>query len=420
MVRDAKTTKRLRIISTVLLFVIVVLTPVALYTNWSTTTVADKERFVEAFAPLASNSEVQKSLSLSAENLIQSADIEGVIEEYLPPALAPVSGLLASGVESSMKNLVDRFIYSDQFSVVWTRLTETLHAELIGVLEGDTDRFVRAGDDGLYVTVEPLREAVLERISDIPVVKLASSRIEAAELPRLQLLNEEQLSFITFVWNTNKFIGFFIWPAIFFAGIASVLLRGSLWRGGIYVGASVVAGGIVTLTSVAVTKSRIETELAAGIFGRAISEIFAQLTLTLQYSSYWTIAVGAVIVAAFAAGGYLTQFRPDLVEGMFDSAKKVLPAASEKVKSFAGGEPAEAPAAPQPAAKKTGASKKPPAKKPATKKPAPKKTSSSPAAKTAASPAVKKPTAKKPAAKKPAAKKPAAKKPAPKKPGAGS
>jgi hypothetical protein len=405
--------KNLRVISTILLFLIAFLTPVALYTNWASSTMGDRDKFVETFGELAANNEVQRALSSAVENLIDSVDVESAVEELLPPAFAPASGLIASGVKSGLANLGDRFIYSDQFSAAWTRVTEAFYTELIGALEGDGSGFVRDGDDGLFITVEPLREAVLERVADIPALSFVAPRIEDADLPKVQLMNEEQLRFVKFVWGTNKFVGVIIWPIIFLAAVGAALLRGSIWRGGMYVGISVIAGSLLTLMSVSLTQWRIQAQLAEGVFGRAISEIFDQLTVALQQSSYSALAVGITLLVIFGTGAYLTRFRPDFVEAMTGNVQGLWSETKTKAQNVGASDgsanPSAAKASPTATtAKKPAASKsKAQATTAPTKKPAAKK----PAAKEPAQASAKKPAPKKPAAKKPAAKKPAAKKP---------
>lgn len=394
--------KHLRIISTVLLALVTFLTPVALYTNWAAATVGDKEQFVETLGPLASNFEVQKSLSVALDDLIDSIDVERALEEFLPPALAPASGLLASGVKSGLNTLADRFIYSEQFGVVWTRIAEAFHTELIGVLEGEETGFVRDGDGGLFITIEPLREALLERLSDSPAFGLVAPRIENADLPTVQLMNDQQLRFMTFVWDTSTLVGVIIWPVIFLAGIGGVLLRGSLWRGGVYLGAAVVSGSAITLLSVVITRARLEDELAEGIFGRAIGEIFAHITGALQQSSYTAFWVGVTIMVAFGGAALLAKFRPDVVETMVGGARTLM---AQSVSSINRDQAPPTPQATTPVEKQPVSftppvAQKPAAKKPTAKKPAAKKT-------TTAQPATKKTVAKKPAAKKPTAKKPA-------------
>ena len=309
-------TKHKKIISIVLLVIITLLIPIGLYTNWVKTTISDQDRFVATFAPLSANPEIQNSLNASANTFIEALDIESALSENLPPALAPISGLLAVSTKVALKNLSEQLIYSEQFSEIWNRMAIGMQSELIKVLEGETDTFLRASDEGLFVTLEPLRERLIERVSEREALNFLVERIAAVELPKFEILNAQQLSFIVFVWDTNKILSVYIWPVIGILAVLAIYLQGSIWRGGIYAGSSVATGAIITLISIYLVNSRLQNQLAEGIYGQTLSEIFNQMTLYLKHSAYWALLVGFLIAILFLIGGYYKNRRATINEGI--------------------------------------------------------------------------------------------------------
>jgi hypothetical protein len=294
-----------KVTSVFLLIVISLLIPLGLYSNWVRATIGDQERFVETFAPLSVNPEIQNALNDSINVFIDTLDIDAALEENLPPALAPISGLLAASAKITLRNLSERIIYSEQFVTVWTQLATTIQSELIKVLEGETDTYLRASDEGLFVTIEPLRERLVLRVSETRALSFLVERIEAVELPKIEVLNADQLNFIVFVWNTNNILSVYIWPAIVLIAIAAVYLSGSAWKGSFYAGLSIAAGSLITLLSIYFVNYRLQNQLAEGIYGKTLSEIFSQMTIYLKNSAYWTLAVGFTVSIISAAGGYL-------------------------------------------------------------------------------------------------------------------
>lgn len=309
-------TKYKRVISAVLLVVIALLIPVGLYTNWVKATISDQERFVATFAPLSTKPEIQNSLNASANAFIESLEIDSALEENLPPALAPISGLLAVSAKVALKNLSEQLIYSDQFEAIWNRLAVGIQSELIKVLEGETDTYLRASGEGLFITLEPLRERLIDRVSERKALSFLADRIAAVDLPKFEILNAQQLSFIVFVWDTNKILSVYIWPAIIFLALIAIYLNSSIWRGGIYTGVSVAFGAIITLLSIYLVNNRLQNQLAEGVYGQTLSEIFTQMTLYLKHSAYWSLFAGILISILFLIGGYLANRKGKAIESI--------------------------------------------------------------------------------------------------------
>jgi hypothetical protein len=288
--------KYAKVISVVLFVLVSLFIPLGLYANWFKVTIGDQERFVETFSPLAANPQIQDSVRDATYVFIDSVDIQGALEENLPEVLMPASKLLAAGAKITLINLADRLIYSDQFANAWQAMAAATQKQLLMVLTGDTTGFLKAEEEGLYITLDPIKNKLIERVSETPALGFVAFKLKDVELPKIEVLNSQQLKFVQLVWTINTHLSVYIWPIIIIMLIFAVYAYGNYFRAATIAGFSIVVGSLLSLLSIELIKLRLQAGLSDGFYGKVIGEIFTQMTLFLRNSSFVVLAIGIAVV----------------------------------------------------------------------------------------------------------------------------
>jgi hypothetical protein len=288
--------KYAKVISVVLFVLVSFFIPLGLYANWFKVTIGDQERFVETFSPLAANPQIQDSVRDATYVFIDSVDIQGALEENLPEVLMPASKLLAAGAKITLINLADRLIYSDQFANACQAMAAATQKQLLMVLTGDTTGFLKAEEEGLYITLDPIKNKLIERVSETPALGFVAFKLKDVELPKIEVLNSQQLKFVQLVWTINTHLSVYIWPIIIIMLIFAVYAYGNYFRAATIAGFSIVVGSLLSLLSIELIKLRLQAGLSDGFYGKVIGEIFTQMTLFLRNSSFVVLAIGIAVV----------------------------------------------------------------------------------------------------------------------------
>lgn len=156
------------------------LAPVALISGWARLELVDTDRFVDTFAPIAADPEVQTYLSDEISTAINAQlDIEGLTSDLfagieqleLPPkataALSLLEGPAVSGIESLIGQTVTRFVESDAFAETWETALRFTHTNLIASMQGDPEAAIEIGGDGtLSLQLGPVIDVVKQKLVD--------------------------------------------------------------------------------------------------------------------------------------------------------------------------------------------------------------------------------------------------------------
>lgn len=170
-----------RTVGAVVLVVIgLLLAPVAVVAGWARLELVDTDRFVETFAPLAEDPEVQEFVSDQVTAAIEeqvdipqlTADVfDGLRALDLPPRAETALGLLEApatqGLQTLVADVVHRLVSSEAFADIWRTALRTTHTQFVAAVQGDPDAMLEIGGDGtLSVQIGPIIEAVKERLSE--------------------------------------------------------------------------------------------------------------------------------------------------------------------------------------------------------------------------------------------------------------
>jgi hypothetical protein len=173
--------RRGRTIAAVALVIIgLLLAPVAVVSAWARLQLVDTDRFVETFAPLADDPDVQGLISDQVTTAIEErVDIpaltkdvfDGIRSLDLPPRAEDALGLLeapaAQGLSTLVGNAIDRIVTSDAFSEIWRAALVASHKQFTAAIQGDPDAALAISDTGaLSIQLGPIIERVKERLAE--------------------------------------------------------------------------------------------------------------------------------------------------------------------------------------------------------------------------------------------------------------
>jgi len=188
----------------------IALLPVGIIGAYVSDELRDTDRFVETFAPLASDPEIQKMVvdavvtyadeaigidALVAEALAALRDTD--ISSRAASALELLEGPAANGIRSGLTTVTERVVASDAFAATWSQALRLSHAQMIGALESSDSTSVVLGDDGtIGLRLGPIIDQVREQLvssgvgiaSTIPDLDLTIDLVQSDEVARAALL----------------------------------------------------------------------------------------------------------------------------------------------------------------------------------------------------------------------------------------
>lgn len=164
----------------VLIVVGLLLAPVAVITAWARLELADTNRFVATFAPIAEDPAVQAYIGDEVTAAIEDqVDIPGLTSDVfdgirslgLPPkadaALGLLEGPATQGIQSLVSDVVDRLVTSEAFEDIWANTLRITHTQFVAAMQGDPDAALAIGSDGtISVQLGPIVESVKQRLVD--------------------------------------------------------------------------------------------------------------------------------------------------------------------------------------------------------------------------------------------------------------
>lgn len=166
------------VIAALLIFVGIVFAPVAVVGTWARTQFLDTDRFVNTFAPLAQEPEIQALITDQVVSGIEEkAEVsqlvgdafDGLNQLGLPPkalnAIQSFEETTVQGINSLIKNNVAKFVASEAFANAWEDSLRETHGRVITVLEaGPNDKVSIDEDRVLNIHLGPVITEVKNRL----------------------------------------------------------------------------------------------------------------------------------------------------------------------------------------------------------------------------------------------------------------
>lgn len=141
-----------RLVAGLLVALAAVLTPVAVGAVWTKQTVTDQDRYLAVVSGVSQEPQVRREFrDRVVAAILERVDLHGVAE-----ALA----------ERAVSGAVDTVFTHERFSEFWLGLHRVVHAQVTGVLTGDSEEFQLSEDGTLTMALGPLVEALAEQLED--------------------------------------------------------------------------------------------------------------------------------------------------------------------------------------------------------------------------------------------------------------
>jgi hypothetical protein len=303
-------------LSALCIVIATILVPVSIVAAWARVELVDETRFVETFAPLADDPQVQAMVADQVTVAIEdSLDLEGLTNDLfdgiqqldLPPRALAALDLLRAPAAQGLQNLVDttvtRLVESDAFADVWETALRASHRSLAAVAAGGTSSgAVVIGENGeVGIQLGPIIEEVKKRLVDrgigfaesIPVIDRT-----------IVVAQSDALTVVGTVYNLAVAAGWWtpiVALVLFLAGILIARRRSTAVLGtgvGIALGAGVLAMGLGIGGSILALSAP-----NLGVPAGALASMYEQITSAMRDTAVVLTLLGVVIaVIAWMSG----------------------------------------------------------------------------------------------------------------------
>jgi len=306
------------LISFVLIFVAVLITPNAVIASWLKAQVTDTDRFVEMTTSALQDPAVEDYISKQVSALIiEELDIDTLTSELfdglggvLPlgdraaGALALLEKPLANGAKSLIGDVTDRVITSDAFDSVTEQVLTVTHRQIMSLLSGDTSGAIVADDQGVIgIQVGPIIEAVKgELISQGVTLAERIPNVEATiEIGQVDGLVQARVAY-----SALDTAGYWLPIVVLIMLILGVLAARQRARAALWAGVGVAATSAALLTGISIGKfAFLATVTPQVIPGNAATVIFAALTDRLNGLVTATLIIGVLIaIVSYLVGPF--------------------------------------------------------------------------------------------------------------------
>ncbi len=163
----------------------------ALSLTWVRNQTLNTDRYVATVAPLADNKAIQTALAdATTKEIDKAVDPQALVAQYLPPKAAPLSGPIASALNTFTRQATEKFFASPAFPKIWTEISRRSHEQLVNVLEGKKAKFVELTGKG-QVTLDvgplvgPVKAAIEQSGLKVPSDSAPSGKVVVLDAPAL-------------------------------------------------------------------------------------------------------------------------------------------------------------------------------------------------------------------------------------------
>ena len=321
------------VLSTLLIVLGCVLTPVAGLAVWTNNQVSDTERFVRSVSPLIDDPDVQARITdRITATIFLYVDVQGLADQALaaleaqglPAALVTRLETFTPTLESAATGFVhDRvaeLVASPAVESAWTEALTTAHNEAVSVLSGDSETVVVRGDS-VFFDLAPFIDLAKQRLSDagLTAVDLVPEVHPSVELAQANTLVRAQTAYNTL--NTVAGVLPWIVLALFVVG---VYLARNRFRALVGTGLGVVLAMVVLAVGLLVARSMLVNTVPQG----AAPATASGFDIVVTYLRYGLRAL-AVLGLVLALAGFLA--------GRSDSAVRIRRWSADRLHSIRGG-----------------------------------------------------------------------------------
>ncbi|CAB4895910.1 unannotated protein [freshwater metagenome] len=195
------------LVSGIALTLAVLLTPMAMMTNWAVVQVDNTQRFVGTLGPLASNPKIQELVINEITNKLDETVnfkkttaqlVDGLgsalnLPDAASSALGLVSDPLAAGVKGLVHDAVAQVVTSEGFQKAWVRVLTITQQQVTELLKGqETGVLKMDGDGSITLNLKPVISEVKQSLVNSGVAFAAAIpevdvKVDLGKVPQLAL-----------------------------------------------------------------------------------------------------------------------------------------------------------------------------------------------------------------------------------------
>ena len=182
-------TKRRRRLPLALIVVATLIAFLAVFAVWANRQLLDTDSWTDTNSELLENDAIRQQVSLFlVDELYSNVDIEGQIQEALPPRAAPLAGPAAGGLRELAERGTDRLLSRPRIQSRWEQANRRAHATLIDVVEGGSEN-VSTTNGNVVLDLKSLLGETQERVG---VGGRAADKLPA-DAAQITILRSDQL-----------------------------------------------------------------------------------------------------------------------------------------------------------------------------------------------------------------------------------
>ncbi len=282
----------------VLVVVAAIIFPIALTAYWGQRTLSDTARYVATVAPLSQDPTVQLAIGDKITSvLVTQIDAGSRVKELLSdsPRLQPLSGAIATGVNTVIGNEVAKILASPEFDSIWVTINTRLQEGLIKALTGDGTGAVTIQGDQVVLDTGDLIELVKQRLVDRGLSFAANIPVPAAADRDIVLLTSPQLTTARAAYQLGQPVAQWLIYVVLLVFVIAILISRRRARMTLAVGVSLILGAVVMRLGMAYGQSQLDLTLVNTSFAVAQDAFFTILTSFLLTAVRAAFALGLVL-----------------------------------------------------------------------------------------------------------------------------
>lgn len=255
---------------------------IACFATWAERQALTTDDWVRTSDRLLDNDAIRSALAnYAVDQLYANVDVEGELDEALPPNFKRLSGPASTGLRELAINGGERVLASDRFKGLWENANRAAHQTLVNVIEDKGDVVSTTGGQ---VTLE-LRPLIIQVANQLGLGRDLSSKLPP-DVGNLVILRSDELGLAQTIAKAVRGLALVSsLLALGLFGLAIYLSRGYRWITVLAVGVSFIVVGVFVL---------VLRELAGGV----VTDQLASESARPAADATWSI--GTSLLASIA------------------------------------------------------------------------------------------------------------------------
>jgi hypothetical protein len=230
------------------------------------------------------------------QRLFEEVDVQTAIQDALPERASFLSGALASGLQTLVREATLRLVESDKFVELWSSANRLAHEQMVAVLTGSSSNSISTKNGAVTLDLSGVANEVVSQLKARGIDTFDSVNLQPGrftiEIFQSDAITRAQLAFKVF--NTSAIVLPFVTILLFVGGI---LLFPSRRRGALWAAVAFSLGMAVLLLALAIGRTVYLGAIPASVMPQdAAAAFFDTLVRFLRQSARALLAVGIIVV----------------------------------------------------------------------------------------------------------------------------